>query len=255
MCLALTVFSCNGADPAGNKAGVASDVNGPAAIIERAISAHGMEGMHAIEMQFMFRDRQYSILTDHGKYRFSRNFTDSLGRHIEDVITNEGLLRTVDGRPVKLTEKEIAAFTGSVNSVRYFFMLPYGLDEPAVEARYLAETTIKESNLARLEVTFDSKGGGTDHEDVYHYFFNRQTGELDYLAYSFDVNDGGIRFREAVNKRRVGGVLVQDYKNYGIDGEDRNLSDIDKRFASGELPLLSTIENTEISVVHQTGGQ
>ena len=218
-------------------------------LIDRAIDAHGMGGWDTlVRAGFTFRERSYGVERQGGSYRYTRTFTDSLGHRMEDVLTNEGLKRTQDGKPVALSEQDSTDYVGSVNSVRYFFMLPHGLRDPAVQTRVLDTVTIDGEPYDRLEVTFERDGGGTDFDDVYHYFLDRRTGELDYLAYNFAVEEGGLRFRRAINKRRVGGVLVQDYVNYGVDGEERDISKVVERYRAGELPELSRIVNTEVRI-------
>jgi hypothetical protein len=207
-----------------------------------------MQDLDRLALTFRFRDRDYGIETDGGRYRYTRSFRDSLGRSIRDELTNEGLSRMTDGQLVTLSTKDSLAFAESVNSVRYFFLLPYGLFDPAVRATALAPVTIRGEVYDRVRVTFTEAGGGTDYDDVYHYFFHQGTGELDYLAYSFSADEGGIRFREAINKRRVEGVLIQDYINYGTNGNDRDLSHIDRRFAAGELPELSRILSEDVRI-------
>ncbi len=222
-------------------------------LIERAITAHGMNGWDTLaRLTFTFRDRSYGVDKRGGTFSYTREFIDSTGSAIRDVLTNEGLERFRDGRPDSLTTKDSIAYAGSVNSVRYFFMLPYGLRDPAVNAELLDSVAIDGKVYDRLAVTFDREGGGTDFDDAYHYFFDRASGELDYLAYNFAVEEGGLRFRQAINKRRVGGVLVQDYINYGVDGRQRAIDSVVERYLAGELPELSRIENTEVRI--EAGG-
>ncbi|NJB85231.1 hypothetical protein GGR26_000976 [Lewinella marina] len=249
--LLLFLGTCGPANPNADSAATPDTAE---AVIQRAVDAHGVAHFDSVEVNFAFRDRQYGIVTDHGRYTYSRSFTDSLGRPVRDVLTNEGLQRFRNDSLLQLTAKDSAAYAASVNSVRYFFMLPYGLSDPAVQAELLDTVSLEGKVYDRVRVTFAAEGGGTDHDDVYHYFFNRETGELDYLAYTFEADKGGIRFREAINKRRIDGVLVQDYVNYGINGDDRNIDDIARRFAAGELPKLSVIENTAVQFADRLAG-
>ncbi|PPK86355.1 hypothetical protein CLV84_3281 [Neolewinella xylanilytica] len=225
-----------------------TDANPEAKVLARAVRAHGMEGFDSVQIHFTFRERDYGIEQRNGRFTYTRTFADSLGNAVRDVLTNEGLVRYRNDSVQTLTSKDSAAYAASVNSVRYFFVLPYGLSDPAVQARLLDTATIAGRAYDRVRITFDEEGGGEDHEDVYHYFFNQVTGELDYLAYTFEADEGGIRFREAVNKRRVDGVLVQDYVNYGLDGDDRGIDRIAERFLAGELPELSRIQNAAVRI-------
>ncbi len=221
---------------------------GAVGVIKRAVTTHGMDGFDEVRAEFTFREREYTIDRQGGTFRYSRGVTDSLGNRILDELTNDGLRRLRNDSLIALSPKDSAAYAGSVNSVRYFFMLPYGLYDPAVNTQLLEPTRIGNTAYDRVQVTFDPDGGGRDHDDVYQYFFNQETEELDFLAYTFEVDGGGIRFRQATNKRRVNGVLIQDYVNYGVDGEDRDIDGIEHRFSAGELPELSVIENTAVRI-------
>ena len=64
---------------------------------------------------------------------------------------------------------------------------------------------------------------------------------MDYLAYSYEVDGGGVRFREAYNTRKIGGVLFQDYVNYK-HLKNTDVSTFDILFEKGELKELSRIE-------------
>lgn len=251
-CFPLISFTC-GPAPAVNDTAEARQLSGAEQVIERAIAAHGMEGLDSLHAEFTFRDRVYSIDREGGLFRYTRSFRDSLNDDILDVLTNDGLRRSRNGAAEALSDKEASAYAESVNSVRYFFLLPFGLQGPAVNVQQLPDVVIDEEAYHRIEVTFDQAGGGTDHDDVYNYFFDQETGEMDYLAYTFKVNDGGIRFRKAINKRRMGGVLVQDYVNYGVDGQGEDMATVVERYASGELPELSRIINTDL--VLRVGGE
>jgi hypothetical protein len=241
MGLLLFVFACTG-----GPAPQVSEV--PDTPIERAITAHGMDKLDSVNMSFSFRDRDYGIERNHGAYTYTRTYTDTLDRRIVDTLTNDGFVRLIDGQQAVLNAEDSTAFANSLNSVRYFVMLPYTLRDPAVQRTDLGEVTIDGQTYDRVKVTFAAAGGGQDHEDIYHYFFNSDNGELDYLAYSFDVNEGGLRFRKAINKRRVGGILLQDYVNYGVNGEDRDIDRVVEKYAAGELPELSVIENVAVRV-------
>ena len=236
----------------GTCAPATSDASEPAvtaeAIIERSVIHHGMERFDSVLIELTFRDHDYAFINDHGRFAYMRMGTDSLGAEVHDLLTNQGLERIYNGDSKALSPKDSAAYASSVNSVRYFFMLPYSLLDPAVNAELLDSVSIEGVAYDCVRITFDQEGGGTDFDDVYHYFFRRDSGALDYLAYTFEVDGGGLRFRKAVNQRRVDGVLVQDYLNFGVDGPDRGIDSVAARYTSGELPQLSVIENTEVQI-------
>ena len=74
---------------------------------------------------------------------------------------------------------------------------------------------------------------------------------LDYLAYSYRVNGGGMRFREATNERVVNGVRFVDYNNYKAKNASTKLENLDKAFENSELKKLSEInlENVQVKLI------
>jgi hypothetical protein len=140
-------------------------------------------------------------------------------------------------------------YTASVNSVLYFALLPYGLNDAAVNKSYLGESTIKAAAYHKIKVTFKQEGGGEDFQDIFIYWVNQQTSTVDYLAYSYAEDDGvGSRFREAYNVRNVNGVRFADYVNYKYEGSEFELADYDMAFEQEELKKLSVIELENVKV-------
>jgi hypothetical protein len=68
------------------------------------------------------------------------------------------------------------------------------------------------------------------------------------LAYDFYVNDGGVRFRVAYNERYIKGIRFVDYENYKPMDDVTTIDNIDAKYESGDLELLSKIELENISV-------
>ncbi len=215
--------------------------------IDQAIETHGGARYQSAEIEFDFRGRHYVAYQNGGTYRYERHFEDSTGQEVHDVLSNEGFTRTVAGQEVSLTEEWQDRYGNSINSVIYFTLLPFKLNDSAVQARYLGQDTIKGEPYHEIEVTFRPEGGGKDHEDVYLYWIHQQKNTMDYLAYSFDVNEGGTRFREAINRREVEGIVFQDYNNYKGEKETP-LAEMDQMLEDGTLEKLSEIINENIEV-------
>ena len=186
------------------------------AVVERAIDVHGGDVLQRSHVAFDFRDRRFEVTRDGGRFRYERTFDDSTGR-VHDVMTNDTLYREVDGTAVPLDSALRRSVTSGLNSVVYFALLPFKLDDPAVRTRYLGPATIEGAPYHEVEVTFRQEGGGRDYQDRYVYWFHRDRHTMDYLAYSFQEDGGGTRFRQAFNPRTVGGVRVADYHNYTAD--------------------------------------
>ncbi|WP_242927030.1 DUF6503 family protein [Pontibacter vulgaris] len=216
-------------------------------LVDQAIATHGGGKYNRGVISFRLRDKQYRALRDGGAYVYSRTFQDSTGQRVHDVLRNSGFTRTINGTEVTLPQERKDAFSASVNSVIYFALLPYFLNDAAVQKEYIGEASIKEEPYYKVKVTFAKAGGGTDFEDVYIYWFHQQRHTMDYLAYSFKEDGGGTRFREAVNPRIVGGIRFQNYNNYTIK-EQLPLEQYDKAFEAGKLEKVSEIKLEDVVV-------
>jgi hypothetical protein len=69
------------------------------------------------------------------------------------------------------------------------------------------------------------------------------------LAYNYITDGGGVRFRSAINKRRVNGLLVQDYINYAPLNKKILLSSLITEFEKGALIERSRIINSDITLL------
>jgi len=72
---------------------------------------------------------------------------------------------------------------------------------------------------------------------------------LDYLAYKYATNGGGVRFREAYNTRVVEGIRFVDYNNYKPENKEVSLSELDQLFTEEKLKLVSKIETEKVKVI------
>lgn len=219
-------------------------------IVDKAIENAGGKNYEQAEIEFTFRDRDYLSKRDGGKFSFERIRMDSTGQRIRDILNNEGLKRFVNDSATILPDSLVIPISNSVNSVHYFVQLPYGLNAEAANKELLGKDSISGKEYYEIKVTFDEFGGGTDHEDEYLYWIDTQNFEVDYLAYNFEVNDGGIRFRKAINPRRVGGIRIVDYENYKYKDLSTPLAKLDSLYQEGELEPVSLIltENVKVKV-------
>jgi hypothetical protein len=216
--------------------------------VDDAIEAHGGKAFESFMLEFDFRNRHYTAARNNGTFSYSREFADSTGQ-IKDVLNNAGLTRYRNGSPIDIPEERRQAFTRSVNSVIYFALLPFGLNDPAVNKHWMQESIIRGEPYEVVRVTFDEAGGGEDHEDVFLYWFHKQKKTMDYFAYLYKTEEGGLRFREAINPRKKGGILLQDYINYKPADENIPIDSLKSMFLSGNLQKLSEIrmENASVS--------
>lgn len=216
-------------------------------IVDAGIEAHGGAAYHAFHLEFDFRNRHYTASRKDGLFTYTREFTDTTGR-IKDVLNNDGLIRYRNDSVLEIPEERRQAFTRSVNSVIYFALLPSALNDEAANKEWIEETTIKGEPYDLVRVTFDQAGGGEDHEDTFLYWFHQEKHTMDYFAYSYETEGGGIRFREATHPRKAGGILWQDYVNYKPEDEAVPLKELQSMFAADSLVRLSEIRMENIMV-------
>ncbi|WP_347922086.1 DUF6503 family protein [Pontimicrobium sp. SW4] len=218
-------------------------------IVDKTIEVSGGEKFKTSTILFDFRDIHYKAIRNNGIFQYERIINDSLGL-IKDVLSNDGFKRYIDEKEVAVVDSMAAKYTRSVNSVHYFSVLPFGLNDAAVNKEYLGEVIIKDKNYYKIKVSFSQDGGGDDYEDVFVYWIGKEDFKVDYLAYSYmdSPTDLGLRFREAYNERYVNGLRFVDYNNYKPESEITDLFILDSLFNSGKLKLLSKIENVNIEV-------
>jgi len=214
-------------------------------IVNEAIDAHGGVLYDGAYYSFVFREKKYSFQNKGIDYIYT---VKSVKEETETyTVLNNGLLtQTVNGEKVTLSEKEIAKYSGALNSVVYFATLPHKLKDKAVNKKWIEATTIKGKEYDVVEVTFSTEGGGEDHDDEFHYWMNKETKIIDYFAYNYRVNDGGVRFRSAYNSRVIDGIVFQDYINYKAE-VGTLLKDLSILFEQGKLKELSKIETEQVT--------
>ena len=225
----------------------------PAAIIDSAVAAHGGSILERAVITFQFRGDQYRVRQNDGRFHYQRTYTDSLGRAVQEGLTNDGLYRVVAGDTVALSDAERDAVETTVNSVTYFALLPAPLRDDAVQPEYSGRDTLNGTPYHRIRVTFQQTGGGKDWEDVFFYWFRTDTYEMDYLAYAFGLGDEdtdvGTRFREAYDIRRVNGVRMADYMNYTRESlPPDQMARYPALWAQDSLDLVSRIETDSVSI-------
>lgn len=217
-------------------------------IVDKSIEESGgnLYGNHSTS--FLFRNRKYISKNLNGKKVLKRiSYIDSV--IITDVKTNTTFKRYINDTIVNLSDSIANRYANSVNSVHYFAKLPFGLNDKAVNKELLGEETINGKNYYKIKVTFDQNEGGDDFDDVYLYWFDKETFKPDYLAYDFHVNGGGQRFREAYNERYINGIRFVDYNNYKSKTKETSIFEIANLFENEQLELLSKIELSEVEVV------
>lgn len=217
-------------------------------IIQEAVKKHGGANYKEAAVNFRFRDKQYRTVIDEGRYRYTRQYKDSGGVQIQEVLTNDSVYRKVNGERAELDGETRQGIKGSLNAINYFFLLPYHLTDQQVSPTYIDSVQIEGEPYHKIRVTFDQAEQSNAHEDIYLYWFHTDHYTMDYLAYRFFVNGGGIRFRVANNVREKGGIRFQDYLNLAPKSDGADFMKIDSLYKEGELEKVSEINKDSIRV-------
>lgn len=218
-------------------------------IFEACLKAHGGEIYNHASYAFRFRNQEFSFKNSEEIFTYTRSFVKE-GKSFEDEMTNNRFTRTIDGALQEIKEEMVERYRASVNSVIYFATLPHKLTDAAVNKEYMGIDTILNKSYDILRVTFSQEGGGEDYDDEFYYWINMENHQIDYLAYSYTEDEGGVRFRQAYNTTLVDGILFQDYVNYEVE-VGTPLSKIPKLFEAGSIKELSKIETENIKSLDQ----
>lgn len=217
-------------------------------LIDQSIQAHGQELLQTHDIDFRFRDKHYSLQRGTNGYTYERSFL-----HAQDTITdrlnsNGSFERFINEQHVQLPDTLSLSYSNSLNSVMYFFQLPYVLNDPAANKRFKGPAVVQGRPHFVVEVTFDQQGGGTDFEDEFRYWFDAETLMMNYLAYQYHTNGGGVRFRVATNRKSYSDLWVQDYDNYAPRHKEISLDSLPRLWQLGELQKVSRIAKEEVRV-------
>jgi Family of unknown function (DUF6503) len=217
-------------------------------IIDKSIENYGGEAAYNSTITFKFRDKNYSSNYQNGNYQLERTFKDSLGVY-KDVLTNNGFKRMINDSVVELTEEWKHKYSNSINSVIYFFRIPFHLNDEAINKEIIGKATIDNQEYYKIKVWFNQEGGGEDFSDVFVYWINKTNYNIDYFAYRYETDGGGKRFRKMVYPRRVNNLLVVDYINYKPKDKTVSIAEFDTYFQNDGMEKLSEIINEDVQVI------
>ncbi|MGJ8743198.1 DUF6503 family protein [Polaribacter sp.] len=212
-------------------------------IIDKAIAYSGADKAANSEIKFKFRDKEYLAKRNKGNFSLIRAFNNT-----KDVLTNSDFERFINSEKQILSTKDSLKFANAVNSVHYFSVLPYGLNNKAVHKKLLPSATVNGKNYYKVEITFSENGGGEDFEDVFIYWIGKKDFLVDYLAYSYHTNGGGKRLRVLKEQCVKNGIRFVDFHNYKPLNDAIPLIDIDKAFENNQLEKVSEIILKDIEV-------
>lgn len=215
-------------------------------VLDKAIARHGFDIENNFEVGFEFRNSHFEANFSDMSYVLKRISKDD-NQVVEDIINGESLVHKVNDELVKLDSEKMWQASSDTRSVVHFALLPYGANNGAISKQLMPSIKIKGEPYYKVEVTYMNNGVGENFENVFVYWIHKKHFTVDYLAYSYFINGGGVRFREAINPREISGIRFQDYINYTI-GKDFPAHELDYAFQTGQLEAISRIELDDVVV-------
>ncbi len=218
-------------------------------IVDRSIAFHGGDRYRhsTTELDLCSKSGCFHVRStvDGGLFEHSVSGRSG-GGDIEARITNDSVEVRRDGETIDVTGEE-QRYRNFVMARVYFPFLPYRLHDPGVFKRDLGIVDWQGRSLHKVKVTF-AHGSSTDADDEYMYWFDPETGRVELFAYSYQTGGPGLRFRRAIDHRRIGGILFFDQENYGIEGEGVSVDDIAPAFVEEKMRHVSTVRLRNVRV-------
>ena len=224
-------------------------VNAPSAqdVLNKSIEKHGYHPNQQLKIGFDFRENHFEANIDGGNETYTR-VSDQNGNNIVDVISKSSFSRRVNNVEIDIAHDTLSSqYSDEIKSVLYFALLPHAANKDVISRQLMTPINLNGNPYYKVEVTYNLNGGGRDFENVFVYWIHQENYTIDYLAYSYYTNGGGVRFREAYNQREVNGVVFQDYVNYTIDS-DFPAHELDYAFETGLLREVSKIDLKNVVV-------
>lgn len=216
-------------------------------IIQFAIQKSGTEQFINSKVQFKFRGKTYTSIPTCKGFKYSREYKIEDNK-IKDELYQNKFQRRINNTKIEVSDSLAFIYSESINSVFYFVQLPYRLQDNAVNKELIGVESDSLNEFYKIKVDFKQEGGGEDFEDVYFYWINTTTFQIEYLAYSFQVNGGGIRFRKVIDSEKINSIQFLTFENYQPKENNLLLQNSLTNFKDNKYELLSLIENDSITV-------
>lgn len=225
-------------------------------IVDRAIAFHGGDLYRAstTTLDVCSKSGCYHVVARQDGDLYEHVVSGQVGEHQRRVrATNDTVEVWQDGAPVAVADSEAQRYRDWVMQRIYFSFLPYRLNDPSALKEDLGVVDWRARSLHKVKVTFAS-GSSTDAQDEYLYWLDPETGQVELFAYSYEGRPGGLRFRRAINHRRVNGILFFDQENLGVEGDGLKVDAIDPAYVEQQMRPVSTVELREVTVEARPGG-
>lgn len=227
--------------------GAAEGAESAADLVARSIEHHGGEIYENSEISFRICSKGgcYDVVSRQIGGLYSHTVTGPDGRCVR--ASNDDVSMWREGEKVAVSPGDEQRLRNWVSARIYFALLPYRLQDPSVRLEDMGTEAWDGETLRKVRVTFES-GSSTSADDVFLHWFDPETARLVQFAYSFGGDPGGLRFRELFDYRRVGGVLVFDQRNLGVEGDGLAVDMLTPEFVRNEMPEVSVVRLEGVGV-------
>lgn len=213
-------------------------------IVDRSIAEHGGDRFFSAttRLDICSRSGCFNVAMRLEGGLFDYTITqDDQGRRVR--LTNSTVERWQDGSPVGTGEDE-ERWRSFVSQRVYFVSLPFRLGDSSVFLEDHGIVDWEGRRLHEVKVSFEP-GSSAGSASEYLYWFDPSSARLEQFAYDYE---DGMRFRRAVNHRRVDGILFFDQENLGLEGEGLSVDLIDPVYVAETMRPISTVEIRNITV-------
>lgn len=228
-----------------------SENKDPQYIIDQCIKVHGSKVFDQSIIEFKIGKRFYKSTREKGQFSYER-FWDSLGVTIHDFLTNKGLTRQVGQTEIILDTKKIDHYSSSLRSEMYLFSLPFGFNGSSVIKHYLGDVVLMDQPYHKVKITFkQNPNDRTIHDDEYVAWIHKTKFTLDYIGYIHrGVEESGIRFRQALEKQKASGIIIQNYLEFKPLQDSAAVlpEDLDQAWAGNQMKEFLRVNITQLKI-------
>ena len=129
------------------------------AYIEASVEAHGMTEFNKKSIDFQFRNYRYTQRQDSQGLIYTRR-KNTTPEVLDLLHSKNGFQRTLANEKVVLADSIALVYSESVNSVLYFFRLPYSLKDTGAIKTLMDTEQISGRTYQKVGVYFTSENGG-----------------------------------------------------------------------------------------------
>lgn len=216
-----------------------SVIPGANQIVDSSALYHGSPVAYQSQISFGLQNKTYSVLFSETDFLYSCSFSDSLGRHIWELNSNE-FVEILNRTRVSFSANENSKKADNLKLTVFFATLPLSLKFENLDFTLFAEDRIDEKEYYGIETEVFTNV-------PLWLWINKNSYSLDYVAFKANAKSNEVTFKAAKNSRRVNGVIFQDYEVYQFLGEE-NLQNVLNRFKSNEFEPVYDFELDKLRV-------